>query len=94
MSTQYIEDIEDSHGDIVDRNFYCHRCTPAEVLPWPCYEATDSPEFCHECGTPTGNDLTDDGVQYLREMLAEPHTDTECADQLRDVYAWYLRLDK
>ena len=45
----YIEQVEDSKGDLVDILYYCSWCRPPEILPWPCYDWPDYDVYCCKC---------------------------------------------
>ena len=52
-------------GLIVDTAWFQAR------LADPCGAEHDSPDFCATCEDPIGNPLTDEGVEYVREWLAD-----------------------
>lgn len=88
--------ITDESGDTIDYAWYCSRPCWLESLAdepisetfeeggaYPCGAESDSPDFCAHCGDPVGNPLTDDGVNYTRELIASGGT---CADALASTY--------
>jgi hypothetical protein len=53
-----------------DSEHYCDNCTPdKETASYPIGES-DTPEHCCDCGVPLDHQLTDYGVEYVKEELA------------------------
>ena len=95
----HLRSICDASGDVVEYAWYCSTGCYQEGLAsdppspsfeeggaYPCGAEHDSPDQCAWCGEPVGNPLTDAGVLYLRELLADWHGSLELRDSYRRVY--------
>lgn len=49
MAEAYFLDLEDEHGNVVDRAFYCAFHVPAEIYPWPGFDWPAYDVHCHVC---------------------------------------------
>ena len=76
-------------GFAYDGDTYCADCLPDCVKGDPLDNCeTDSPAHCGSCGVPLHCQLTIDGVEYVREAIAE--NDGCCQELWPVLFADYL----
>lgn len=66
-------DTEAENGYAYDADTYCADCLGADLpkaMPLGTNEC-DSPSHCAKCGVPLQCDLTEEGIQYLKESIAD-----------------------
>ena len=63
-------DTEPVEGWVFDGEVYCADCG-GDIDDSPYYGESDTPTHCSGCGVPIIHELTADGVEYVREQLAE-----------------------
>jgi hypothetical protein len=79
---------EPVEGWVQDGDVYCTDCMELPVPDDYPYEGeSDSPTHCGGCGVPIIHDLTTDGVEYVRELLADGNGC--CQEVWRTVWADY-----
>lgn len=82
---------EPGYTDVTVGEYFCehhvdcsHDCFPLDG------EELDSPAHCAECGAPLSHDLTPDGVEYVKQAIAEG---TGCCRELwPEVWRDWLRV--
>ncbi len=62
---------EPVEGYVGDGDIYCEDCKHDGDESLGYYEETDTPSHCAECGVPIQCSLTDYGVEYVKESIAE-----------------------
>ena len=103
----YLRCENDSNGDVVENNWYCSETCYRDSLTsrpavggaletggaYPCGSESDSPDFCATCGSPVGNPLTSDGMELVRDWIANKSfhvatdADAERMERLEYIYA-------
>lgn len=81
-------DTPPEQGWVYAGEVYCAECLGRAADGTPYKGASDRPTHCGGCGVPIIHELTPDGVEYVRETLAD--NDGCCAEVWPTVWADYL----
>jgi len=75
-------------GFVIDGEIYCEQCLLPGDPHEPISGETDCPEHCAECGAPLICDLTCEGVEYVKEAIADGNGC--CRELWPDLFSDYL----
>ena len=75
-------------GFVIDGEIYCDNCLRPDDPRHEYSGETDSPAHCSDCGIPLICDLTCEGVEYVKDAIAD---DAGCCCELwPDLFSDYL----
>jgi len=81
-------DTPPEEGWLYEGEVYCASCGGGDGEDTLYEGESDSPTHCSGCGVPIMHELTVDGVEYVREAIAD--NDGCCAELWPEVWADYL----